>query len=143
MKTRYSSLVDVKKNMMQKSERVVLSKKSAMANADEALKISYEDLQLIHSPEHGKITDFLSTRTLFDSQRALISHNEKWLTFAKKEYIMAQEQLKKDTIEFEKFQYLEAVEIEKELKIRKIKEAKDLDEIALITHARKDKEKVA
>jgi len=40
-------------------------------------------------------------------------------------------------IEHEKFKYLEFEEIKKALKIKAIQEAKDLDEIALMTHVRK------
>jgi hypothetical protein len=143
MKTRYSSLVSVKKNIMQKSERVLQAANAALHNATQALKTSYEELELIHAPLSGKITELLSTRTLLDSQRALIKHNEEWVQFAKNELAEAKKQLKIDMIEFEKYQYLEFQEIQAALKKIKIQEAKDLDEVALITHARKDKTKVA
>lgn len=143
MKTRYTSLVNVKKNIMQKSERAVESANATLRNAYKALETSYKDLQLIQTPQHGKITEFLPTRTLLESQRALISHNEEWIAYAQKDLQQRQEQLKIDMIEFEKFQYLEYQEKEKELKRRKLQEAKELDEIALITHARKEKTKVA
>jgi flagellar biosynthesis chaperone FliJ len=143
MTTRYSSLVNVKKNIMQSSERVVESANATLKNAYTALNTSYEELELIKTPLHGRITEFLSTRTLLDSQRALIEHNKEWVAFAQKELNQAKEQLKTAMIEFEKFQYLEFQEIEKALKAQKLKEAKELDEVALITHARKDKTKVA
>jgi flagellar biosynthesis chaperone FliJ len=143
MKTRYTSLVNVKKNIMQKSERVVQSANAALNNASQALQTSLEELQLIQTPQHGKINEFLSMRALLTSQRAEITHNEEWLAYAKKELFAAKEELKLHMIEFEKFQYLEYQEIAKELQKIKLKEAKDLDEIALITHARKDKTKVA
>jgi hypothetical protein len=109
MKTRYSSLVSVKKNIMQSSERVVQSASTTLQNANSALQKSYEELELIKTPQHGKITELLSIRTLLDSQRALIQHNKEWMAFASKE----------------------------------LEQAKDLDEVALIAHARKDKTKVA
>ena len=143
MKTRYTSLVNVKKNIMQKSERVVQSANAALHNASAALETSLEELQLIQTPLHGKITEFLSVRSLLDSQRTLIAHNEQWVEYAKTDLFKAKEQLKLHMIEFEKFHYLEYQEIEKELKKRKLQEAKDLDEIALITHTRKAKTKVA
>ena len=137
MKTRFSALVSLKKNAMQKSERVVQNANKNLLNAKEALRESLEQLQSIPSPENGIIADFLANRTLLDSQRALIAHNEGWVAYAKKELQEAQEELKKAMIEYEKFNYLELQEIEKVLKAKKIKEAKDLDEVALMTYSKK------
>ena len=143
MNTRYSSLVSVKKNIMQKSQRVVQEANISLQNAQKALSESYEELQLIQTPSQGKISNFLSIRTLLDSQRSLIKHNQEWVGFAQKELESANRTLKEDMIEYEKFKYLELKEIEIVLRKEKVKEAKALDEIALIGHARKDKKKVA
>ena len=143
MKTRFSSLVTVKKNSMQKSERVLQNANKNLQNAELALRESFAELQNIPSPDHGVIADFLANRTLLDSQRAIISHNEAWRAYAQQEVLEAKEQLKYDMIEYEKFKYLELQEIEKILKARKIQEAKDLDEVALMTHAKKTKMKEA
>ncbi|WP_428737396.1 flagellar export protein FliJ [Sulfurimonas sp.] len=134
MKTRYSSLVSVKKNIMQKSERVLQTKNFARNNAKEALTESLSQLEQLQSPKSGLVSDFLSSRALLDLQRSLIRHNEEWLAFATKEVQEAQEQLKRDMIEYEKFQYLEVQEVEAIKRKEKIKEAKELDEVALITH---------
>jgi len=137
MKTRFSSLVSLKKNTMQKSERVVQNANKLLQNAKEALGESLVQLQDIPSPNHGVISEFLAIRTLFDSQRSIISHNEEWVAYAEQELFKAQEQLKRDMIEYEKFKYLELQEIEKLIKAQKIKEAKDLDEVALMTFTKK------
>jgi len=143
MMTRYTPLVSVKKNIMQKSERVVQTASLAVKNAQYSLDTSLQELQNIETPSHGKISQFLSTRTLLDSQRSLIRHNEEWLEYAQKDLLNAKEQLKKAMIEFEKFKYLEFKEIEKELQKIKLQESKELDEIALMAHTRKDKTRVA
>lgn len=139
MKTRYSSLVSVKKNIMQKSERVLQAKNSALHNAKEALQSSIRALEDIQPPQHGIIADFLSNRALLDSQRSMIKHNEEWLEFAQREVEEAKEQLKRDMIEYEKYQYLNLQEIEAFKQQQKIKEAKELDEVALITHGIKER----
>ena len=139
MKTRYSPLVSVKKNIMQKSERVLQSANVNYYNAKEALEISLQELHTIETPQTGNIQEFLSARTLLDAQRSVISHNEEWMHFAHREIEEAKEQLKKDSIEFEKFNYLELEEIKKILKEKKIKESKDLDEVALMTYDIKQK----
>jgi flagellar biosynthesis chaperone FliJ len=134
MKTRYSSLVTVKKNSMQKSERAVQRANQNLHSATEALQASLELLREIEPPKEGIVSDFLANRTLLDSQRAIIQHNEAWFEYAKKELLDAQEQLKRDMIEYEKFKYLELQEIEKIVQKAKRQEAKDLDEIALMTY---------
>jgi len=137
MKTRYSSLVSLKKNTMQKSERVVQNANKTLLNAKEALRNSLAELQNISSPDHGFISEFLANRSLLDAQKALIKHNQEWVQYATQELQNAQEQLKKDMIEFEKFKYLEVQEIEKFMKAKRVQEAKDLDEIALMTFGKK------
>jgi len=139
MKTRYSSLVSVKKNIMQKSERLLQAKNAALHNAQEALQKSIEEISQIQAPKNGVIADFISNRALLDAQRYLIKHNEEWKAFAMREVENAQEQLKRDMIEYEKYQYLELQEIEAIKKKEKIKEAKELDEIALLTFGVKER----
>ncbi|MDA7817222.1 flagellar export protein FliJ [Sulfurimonas sp.] len=138
MKTRFSSLVKLKKSTMQKSERVVQKANADLNSASMALEISYAELNDVQAPNSGRMGDFLASRTLIDSQRGIINHNTEWVGFAKQQVLQAKEQLKLDMIEHEKFKYLELQEIKKELKKKKIQEAKDLDEVALMTYARKD-----
>lgn len=141
MKTRYTSLVNVKKNIMQKSEQVLQAANANLNSALMALEISLEALSELHTPESGQISDFLSHRTLLDSQRVVIQHNQDWIAFARNEITQAKEQLKQDTIEFEKFNYLEIQEIKEILRKRKHQEAKDLDEIALMTYDNNNQKK--
>jgi len=137
MKTRYSSLVSVKKNIMQKSEQVLQKANLNFHNANEALRESLQSLQEITAPKSGQISEFLANRTLLEYQRTVIQHNEDWVAYVKKEILEIKEQLKIDMIEYEKFKHLELQEVQKILKEIKIRDAKDLDEVALMTHTRK------
>ena len=139
MKTRYTSLVSVKKNIMKKSERVLLSANETLQNAQTALQLSLESLGDINTPDTGMMSEFLSSRMLLDAQRTVISHNQEWLAFAQEEILKAKEQLKLDSIEYEKFNYLELQEIKKIVDERKKAEAKELDEVALMTFTNKNK----
>ena len=143
MKTRFSSLVNVKKNTMQKSESAFQKANAIFLSAKEVLKNSLEELQGITPPQNGQIADFLANRTLLDAQRSLIDHNKEWVSFSESEMLKAKEQLKFDMIEYEKFKYLEYEEQKALIKEAKIKEAKDLDEIALMTYSNKDHKKAA
>lgn len=122
---------------MDKSETVVQKASADLNSAATALKSSYSSLDDIQTPSTGSISDLLASRSLFASQRNLIDNNKQWVKFAETQVNTAKEQLKLDMIEYEKYKYLEYEEIKKELKERKIKEAKDLDEIALMTYDKK------
>lgn len=134
MKTRYSSLVSVKKNSMNKSEMALGKAKSNLENALYTLEQSYQSLSEIVTPSSGTMPAFLSSRMLLDRQRELIKHDEELVLQAQHEIFEAKERLKIDTLEYEKFNYLELQEIELELKRLKVLENKDLDEIALMTY---------
>ena len=139
MRTRFSSLVKLKKSSMQKSERVVQKANADLNSATMALQLSYSSLEDVESPKTGTMGEMLASRTLLDSQRGLIQHNKEWVDFAKKQVESAKAQLKRDMIEHEKFKYLELEEIKKEIKKKKLLEAKELDEVALMTYKEKDK----
>ena len=124
---------------MDKSEKVLQSANADLNSATTALEVSYNSLSNIEIPKSGAASQFLASRTLLDSQRGMIKHNQEWIEFAKNQVNLAKEKLKLDMIEHEKFKYLEVQEIKKILKEQKIKEAKELDEIALLTYEKREK----
>ena len=138
MKTRFSSLVALKKSAMEKSEQSLQAANADFNSASMALQQSYQSLEDVSLPQSGTMADMLAMRTLFDSQRELIQHNKEWVEFAQDQVNQAREQLKTDMIEHEKFKYLEVEEIKKILEERKLKESKDLDEVALMTYSKKN-----
>ena len=137
MKTRFSSLLAIKKSTMQKSEKALQSANIDLNNAKTALELSYNSLKDVAPPQTGTMAQMQASRTLLDAQRGLIVHNKEWIEFAKKQLELAKEKLKLDMIEHEKFKYLELEEIKKIVKEKKIQEAKDLDEVALMTYSKK------
>ena len=124
---------------MDRSEQLVQRANANLNSASTALQISYNSLNEIDTPLQGNMQEFLASRTLLDSSRGLIKHNQEWIVYAKKQVNLAKERLKKDMIEHEKFKYLELQEIQQEMKKRKIQEMKDLDEVALMTFTKKGK----
>ncbi|MCK9454905.1 MAG: flagellar export protein FliJ [Sulfurimonas sp.] len=139
MKSRFTPLVKLKKNIIQKSEQSLQKANGNLNSASTALKLSYKFLEDVEPPKSGKMGEMLASRMLLDSQRELINHNKEWVTFASNQVIQAKKQLKIDMIEHEKFQYLELQEIKEELKKREAVEAKDLDEIALMSYNGKNR----
>jgi flagellar biosynthesis chaperone FliJ len=136
MKTRFSSLVTIKKSTMQKSERVVQSANADLNSALIALELSNNSLNSVETPKNGVMAGFLASRTLLDSGRNLIKHNREWVSYARGQVTIAKNQLKLDMVEYEKFNYLDLQEVKKIIKEREQKEAKELDEIALMTYTR-------
>ncbi|WP_294960832.1 flagellar export protein FliJ [Sulfurimonas sp.] len=139
MKTRFSPLVKLKKTTMEKSERVVQKANADLNNASTALEKSYQSINEISSPQNGSMKDFIANRSLLSSGRGMIEHNKEWFGFAQNQLNQAKEKLKLDMMEHEKFKYLELQEVQKEIKKMKLKEAKDLDEVALMTYSHKEK----
>ena len=137
MNTRFSSLVTIKKSAMEKSERAVQNANKNVKSAKTALDTSYQFLEDIVIPVSGTISVMLANRTLLNSQRTQIIKNKEWVEYSSKQLKIVQEQLKLDLIEYEKFKYLELEEMKKILKKKQIEEAKELDEIALMTYSRK------
>ena len=138
MNTRFSSLVTIKKSTLDKSQRAVQNASRDLDSATKALELSYSELDNIKQPQSGIISQLLASNTLINSQRSMIKHNQEWVDYAKNQLLNAKEQLKKDMIEYEKFKYLELEEMRKIIKEQKIKEMKDLDEVALMTFTRRD-----
>ena len=126
---------------MEKSESVLQNANTDLKSANLALEESYTSLNDLQTPISGNICDFLASKTLLNSQRNTIQRNREWIDFAQNQVHQAKEQLKKDMIEHEKFKYLELQEIKKILKKQELQDAKDLDEIALITHTRNNNKK--
>ncbi|MCD6432758.1 MAG: flagellar FliJ family protein [Sulfurimonas sp.] len=123
---------------MDKSERVVQAANADLNSAAMALQLSYNLLSDIESPQSGNVSKMLASRELLSTQREVIQNNRDWVDFAKNQVELAKKQLKLDMIEHEKFKYLELEEIKKILKAKKLQEAKELDEVALMTYGQKE-----
>jgi len=137
LETKFDSLVTLKKSTLEKSQEALQKASQNLQNAQDALHSSYELLNEIGLPQHGSISNMLASRELLSRQRASIEQNKKWVDFASSQLELAKQQLKKDMIEHEKYKYLELEEIQKIIKKQKLQEAKELDEVALITFEKK------
>ena len=131
MKTRFTPLVKIKKNNLDKCERDLLQANEDKKNAQTALDEAYKQLKEINTPTQGIISDMLQERTILQIQRNIIQKNQSWLNFASQQADQFKEILRKAAIEYEKYKYLETKEIEVILKKRSQDEMKLLDESAL------------
>ena len=131
MKTRFTPLVKIKKNDLDKCERDFSRANKDKENAQQALDDAYLQLKETSALSQGTMAQMLQERTILDIQRNVIEQKRSWLSFASEQVIQFQETLRKSAIEYEKYKYLETKEIEVILKKRAKLEAKQLDESAL------------
>ena len=131
MKTRFTPLVRIKKNNLDRCERDFSRANKDKQNAQQALDDAYLQLKETSALSQGTMAQMLQERTILDIQRNIIAQKRSWLNFASEQVIQFQETLRKSAIEYEKYKYLETKEIEVILKKRAQIEAKQLDESAL------------
>ena len=131
MKTRFTPLVKIKKNDLDRCERDFSRANKDKQNAQQALDDAYLQLKETSALSQGTMAQMLQERTILDIQRNIIEQKRSWLSFASEQVIQFKEILRKSAIEYEKYKYLETKEIEVILKKRAQIEAKQLDESAL------------
>ena len=138
MKTRYTPLLKVKKNELDRCERELQKANQTLNDAKSSLQEAYLLLETLELPKSGTIQEMLSARIFVSTQREIVEEKKKWVAYAQEQTVFAVEKLKISNVEYEKFKYLDVEEIKKVLKLRTLKEVKDLDEIALMTYNRKE-----
>ena len=138
MKTRYTPLLKVKKNELNRCESEFQKANQTLNDAKSSLKQAYLLLETLELPVSGKIQDMLSARNYISTQREIVEDRKNWVAFAERQAESAVLKLKLSNIEYEKFKYLDFEEIKKLVKLRALKESKDLDEVALMTFNKKE-----
>ena len=136
MKTRFTPLIKVKKEMMDRCERDLQKANQALHNAKSALHEAYHELEKAQTPESGSMIQFKNSRMLISAQREIIKEKQEWLNFASKQVEGAKQALKTAMVDYEKFKYLEAEQIKKTLQEQRRKEQRELDEVAIQTFGR-------
>jgi flagellar biosynthesis chaperone FliJ len=139
MKTRFTSLVQIKKDALEKCELDFQQARQNMHNAKNALEQAYISLESISIPKNGTIGNILANKMIVDVRRREIQEKHKWLDFTKKEIAFLQNKLQMLHMEYEKFRYLELEEIKQILKKQKFEESKEMDEIALAGYNLKER----
>jgi flagellar biosynthesis chaperone FliJ len=139
MRTRFTSLVQIKKDALEKCELDFQQARQNMHNAQNALEQAYISLESNSIPKNGTIGNILANKMIVDVRRREIQEKHKWLDFTKKEIAFLQNKLQMLHMEYEKFRYLELEEIKQILKKQKFEESKEMDEIALAGYNLKER----
>lgn len=134
MKSKYTSLVKLKKKELDKCEHEVIQANLGFSNATTALEDAYVLLATLSLPSGGTVAELLQAQSMIQTQHEIIAQCTNMLALAKAHQLQTQRHFKKAMIEYEKFNYLQMQELDAhKLKIKK-EEAKMLDEVGVLTY---------
>lgn len=131
MKTKFTPIVKFKKSELDKREERVQNLILQLRNQESRLKSEIDLLMHINQPTSGTITEYKSIQLLIHRQREIINEAIQRVEELKEALLLAKKRQQEAYVEFEKYKYLESEEVKKMLKKIKLKETKDLDEVAL------------
>ncbi|EDM23189.1 flagellar export protein FliJ [Caminibacter mediatlanticus] len=132
MKTKFDSVVKIKKQKVDKIERNIQKINSSIKMLQmkiEELRKSFNSLSLPSSGNFATLQQISLQKNTFLSEIKSYENQIKILENRKSELI---KELKKANIEYEKMKYLQNEEIKKKIKNIRLKESKEMDEIAII-----------
>jgi flagellar export protein FliJ len=136
MKTKFDSVVKIRAQKVEKIENDIKKINSSIAKLKEKINNLNSLLLSLHLPTKGsfsQIAQINSQKNLIRNEIDALNNQIIILTNRKNELL---HELKKAKVEFEKMKYLQSEEIKKIIKEIKLKEARELDEIAILLKAR-------
>ena len=134
MKSKFTSVVRVKKQEMDKVEAKLVVARLNVRNAEEKIALLRAKLNEFSLPKSGELRENLE---LINIARAELSACKENLEIAKKEVLHYEHKYKNANLEYEKMKYLEKEEFKKEIKRIQKAEALALDEFAVMKFAAK------
>ncbi len=132
MKTKFDDLVKLRKNEIEKIERNIRKINSSIKMLKEkeaSLKKELLSFSLPKSGTFSEINQLKQMQYLLQNEIENINSQIDVLNSRKKELL---EELKKANIEYEKMKYLQNKEIKKKIRKLQLKEAREMDEIAIL-----------
>lgn len=140
MKSKYNSVVKVKKQQLDKAESNLNQAKQRQLENERLLELSRKECEnLSVLPQSGSISELRTNLLMRQVGREAISRAKEKVELSKKEMMHYQFLYKKAHLDYEKMKVLEAEEIkQKKKELAKIEE-KFLNEIAISRFFKKDK----
>jgi len=134
IKTKFDSLVKLKKLKVDEKEREIQTINNQISKAYEEFNQIQNEINSFEYPKEGNfllITQFkMMQNALFNQLKEKQNH----INFLQGQKNILSNSLKEVNLEYEKMKYLQGEEIKKYIKQLKQKEAKELDEIALMLY---------
>jgi len=135
MKTKFSDILKVKKQVVEKIERNIQKINSSIQTLQNKINSLNNELSSFSFPKEGDFRQFQQVKLMQESLINEIKNFENQIMILENRKNEMNE-LKKANIEYEKIKYLENLEIQKIIKEKRLKESKEMDEIAILLRNR-------
>jgi flagellar biosynthesis chaperone FliJ len=132
VKTKFDSLVKLKKMEVDKLSREIIKQNSKIASANQELELLIKELEEIQYPKSGNFSIITQIKMMQNALLNQINLKKDEIKFLENQKKLLSAQLKDKEIEYEKMKYLQGEEIKKIVNKLKKEEAKKMDEIALM-----------
>jgi len=132
MKTKFSDILKVKKQVVEKIERNIQKINASINN----LKVKINNLEnalfSFSTPKEGNFSIFSQIKVQQSLLRDEIENLKNQMVILENRKNELMEELKKANIEYEKIKYLHELEVQKMIKEKRLKENREMDEIAIL-----------
>ena len=132
MKTKFDSLVKIKKNELKKIEKDLIK----VNNAIDLIKNKIKELQIKFNsfsiPDKGNFKEIYQIKAMQNAIKSEIDNYKSQLKMLNERKNLLISKHKAANIEYEKMKYLQTMEIKKQLQKQKQKENIQMDEIAIM-----------
>jgi flagellar biosynthesis chaperone FliJ len=132
VKTKFSAVVKIKKQVVEKIERDIQKINSSILKVKQQIEEIQNILYSLTPPQNGNFPLFSQIKTQQNMLRSEIEKLNSQILFLENRKNELMNELKKSNIEYEKMKYLETQEIKKMLKKSKLKESREMDELAIL-----------
>lgn len=134
MTTKFSALVQIRKDAVKNAEQKLIGVNQRIASAQIDLSVAQQQLAEIVIPQKGSYNDLLYFQQIKESYLNEIDRIIEFIAALRLERKVIEEEMRLLNIEFEKANYLDSLEKTKILKERRYKESAQLDEISILLH---------
>jgi len=139
MKTKFSDILKIKKQTVEKIERNIQKINSSIQMLQNKINSLNNELSSFSFPHDGDFRQFQQIKLMQENLINEIKNFENQIKILENRKNELMEELKKANIEYEKIKYLHELEIQKILKKRKQKENQEMDEIAILLRKKYNK----
>ncbi len=134
MTTKFSALVQIRKNAVKNAEQKLIGVNQRIAVAQMDLASAQQQLAEIVIPQKGNYNDLLYFQQIKESYLNEVDRIVEFIASLRLERKVIQEEMRLLNIEFEKANYLDSLEKTKMLKERQYRESAQLDEVSILLH---------
>jgi len=134
IKTKFDSLVKLKKLKISEIEKEISKLNNKITQATQDLDDINKEISEFQLPNEGNFSLITQFKMMLNAMITQRVNKEKQINFLNNQKDILTKQLQEANLEYEKMKYLQAEEIKKYIKQLKEKEAKDIDEIALMLY---------